>query len=58
MRVVDADLFARISRLIICAVLQFFLPPSFFISNFSFASVPILEGKKIKCHEGKKRFYE
>jgi hypothetical protein len=47
------------NRPIICAVLQFFLPPSFFISNFSFVGVPIPAGKKIKCHEEKKkRFYE
>jgi hypothetical protein len=46
------------SRLIICRVLQFFLWPSFFIFDFSFTSVPIPEGKKVKCREEKKRFCE
>jgi hypothetical protein len=43
------------SRPIICGVLYFFLQPSFFFSDFSFANVSILEGKKIRRHEEKKK---
>jgi hypothetical protein len=38
-------------------VLEFFLRPSFFVSDVFFASVPVLEEKKTKGHE-KKRFSE